>query len=194
MALVITRPIVETYDPTFTDNSGAFSILSGALNNLPAAGRRLIPLPTFTTECTTTGTETTVIANSIATLGALGVAFPLGSIRWVRVRAFSRITTANGGMVERWFCFRGAATLGTVSQAADGTVLGAAVTVFAVPVALRFDGTNFGMPRAGVDASAGPFITIAAAAVGDTDGVGVAVNARHAVEIYVEPLIILPAF
>lgn len=193
MALAITRAITETFDPNFTDNTGGFGVLQGSQNNLPAALRRLLPLPTFTTECTTTGSETTVIANTICTLGALGVSFPLGALRLVRVRAYSRITTANGGMVERWFAFRGAATLGTVTQPADGTVMGTAVTTFAVPVALRFDGTNFGMPQAGIDATAGPFITIFSTAVGDT-GTAATVNARHAVEIYVEPLIVLPAF
>jgi uncharacterized membrane protein YjgN (DUF898 family) len=190
MALVITAPNTLVYDPNVVDSSGGFAILAASNNNDQEALARLLELPTFQSEVTTTGGESVAIAFSVATLAALGVAFPLGSIRNVRVRVYSRITTANGGYTERTFTFRGAATIGTVSLVADGTTL---ATAFTVQSAISFDGTNFGIANAGVDGTSGPFITVFSAATG-TLTTAAAVNARHRVEVYVDPLVILNAF
>lgn len=193
MALVITAPITETYDPNVYDGSG-LAILGAALNNNQSALRRVLTQPTFTTQCTTTGGETAVIANSICTLAALGVSFPAGTIRNIRVRVSSRTLVSNGGWAEKAFTFRGNAAIGSVTQVADGNVLTqAGLTSFALPFAYLFDGTNVGVPAAGVDGTAGPFLTVWSATFAALQTAAV-VNARHNVEIFVEPLIVLPQF
>jgi hypothetical protein len=194
MAVVITRAVTETYDPNIWDSSG-LAVLGAAQNNNLSALRRLMNMPTFTFEATTTavGDAPAVIANSGATLGALGVVFPLGTIRNVRVRVSSRTLVTNGGYSEKVFTFRGAATLGTVTQVADGNLMTTAPTAYALPFLYLQDGTNVGVPAMGIDATAGPFVTVWSAVPGALQ-TGVAINARHAVEIFVEPLIVLPAF
>jgi hypothetical protein len=191
MALVVTRAVTESYDPNVTDG-GNFSTLAAANNNNSAALRRLLRNPTFVAECTTTGSETAVIANSIATLAALGVSFPAGTIRQIRVRVSTRTLVTNGGYSEKVFHFRGNAAIGSVTQVADGNLLTTAPTAYAVPVGMLYDGTNIGIAAAGVDGTAGPFITVWSALPGSLQ-TSATVNARHRVEIFVDPLIVLPA-
>lgn len=193
MAFLLTKAVTEPYDQNVTDSSGGAVILKLAQADNAAAQRRLVGLPTFTFEATTTGTETIVIGNSGATLAALGVTFPAGFIRNIRVRAYSRTVAADGGLSERLFSFRGNAAIGSVTLATDGTVLSTAITALALPSALPYAGANVGIPQAGVDATQGPFITVFSAAVGAV-ATATAVNARHRVEIYVEPLVSVAPF
>lgn len=113
MALVITAPVVQQFDPNVTDASGGLSILAAINNADPEAARLLITRPlTFVAEGTSLGNEAVTLALlAPINLTALGVTFPANSSRCIKVRCWSkRITQANSGYTEKVYMVQGGAT------------------------------------------------------------------------------------
>jgi len=113
MALVITQPVLETFDPNITDGGGGFALMQAVANSDPEAARLLGPQPyTFSAEGTSLGNEAVTLALlAPINLTLLGVPFPVGSLRNIRVRCWSRrIASANSGYSEVLYTVVGAAT------------------------------------------------------------------------------------
>jgi len=113
MAIVLSGPIVGTYDPSITDSAGGLALLKGIENAYPPAmnAGALRPV-TFIAEGTSVGNEAVTIALlAPINLTTLGVLFPADSQRLIRTRVWSRrAAAANSGYCEKWWSVNGAAT------------------------------------------------------------------------------------
>lgn len=137
MAIVLSGPVVGTYDPSITDSAGGFALLKQAENAYPPALNAIAQRPvTFVAEGTSIGNEAVTIALlAPINLTLLGVLFPANSIRNIRTRVWSRrAAAANAGYCEKWWTVNGAAT---PTIAPDGTIAAqlAAINENSQPVA-----------------------------------------------------------
>ncbi len=103
MAITVTKPVTESYDPNITDAAGGLAVLAGVNNANPAASRILQPRPlTFSCEGQSVGNEAVTIALlAPVNLTLLGVLFPASSMRVIRTKCWSRrATVAQAGYAE----------------------------------------------------------------------------------------------
>lgn len=203
MAIVITEPITDTFDANVVDSSGGFALLAAANNNDPEALRRLLGLPTFTVGFTGLGNEALAIAtNLVANLTTLGVTVPAGTMRTIRTRCYSkRAAATNAGFTQMSFCVQGAAP----------PTLTTAVTLSATPsfyadiipsndLHLEVGTSNLASAGAPTYGRAELYIESGSLCIGFANREPVAgaltstSGARCRVEIFVEPLVILPVF
>lgn len=202
MAFTVTKPITEAFDPNATDNAGGFGILSGANNNVPAFTRMIVTnmnggKPTFVTELTTTGSDTTGIASSNCTLAALGVSFPANTMRAIYTRVFSRLAGATAaGYAERVHLFLGNAAIGAVTTATEAVTTALATNMgIYIPVSGALTATqDVVASHAYVDGAAGPFLTVFKSTTAAFDTPLGALATRMRFEVYVGSLVVFPTF
>lgn len=203
MAIVITAPIVEVFDPNIVDSAGGFALLAAANNNNPAAVRRLFGGPTFTVEFTGLGNEALAIAtNLIANLTTLGVTVPAGTMRNIRTKCWSkRAAATNAGFTQMTFSVQGAAP----------PTLTTAVTLSATPsfysdiipsndLHTEVGASNLASAGAPTYGRAELYIESGSLCIGFANREPVAgaltstSGARCKVEIFIDPLVVLPVF
>lgn len=199
MAVVVTRAVAETFDPNVTDSSGGFALLQAALNNDPEAARRYAQRPfTFIAEGQCVGNEAVTIALlAPVNLTTLGVLFPASSLRNIRCKVWSRrATVANAGYTEKWYTVIG----GTTPSVAPDATLAAIVAAANNPAAaVRIPNNNsaaapeYGEGIVIMDAVATTNVIVGVQnIVGLTNVAATATLMRWRLEVYVDPLVILP--
>jgi hypothetical protein len=199
MALTITRPVGETFDVNVTDSSGGFQLVAAALNNDPEAARRFLLRPvTFIAEGQSVGNEAVTLALlAPVNLTTLGVTFPASSVRNIRTRVWSRrATVANCGYVEKLWTVIG----GTTPSVAPDTSVAAALAAVSEPsvIAATPNNNSAAAPEYGtgiviMDAVATTNVIVGVQnLLGTTRAATSATLMRWRLEVFVEPLVVLP--
>jgi len=201
MALVITRPVLESFDANIIDGAGGFALLSAVNNNDPEAARLLAPRRlTFVAEGTSLGNEAVTLALlAPINLTALGVQFPVGTQRCIKVRCWSKRAAANNaGYTEKIYVVNGAATPTIPAQITVAAAL-AAVNDPSVVVRLP-NNDNAAAPEYGegvviMDAVATTNVIVGVQnRLGTTNAATATPGMRWRLEVLVDPLVILPVF
>jgi hypothetical protein len=199
MAIVLSGPIVGTYDPNITDSSGGFNLASQVeLNYPPAVNASGLRPVTFVAEGQSVGNEAVTLALlAPINLTALGVVFPASSVRNIRTRVWSRrAAVANCGFCERIYTVIGGAT----PSIAPDTSLAAALAALNEPavVARTPNNNSAGAPEYGtgiviMDAVSTTNVIVGVQNIlGTTNAAVTATLMRWRLEVFVDPLVSLP--
>ena len=187
MAVVIIAPVTEIFDPNVVDGSGGFALHAALNNNNLAGGNILAPRPkTFSTEGTLLGDESNVVGNSVIRLGVLGVPFPAGTSRILRLKIWAKRAAAPIGFVEQFVSVTG----GTTPTAVTDTT-GAVSASTSITKAFAQTGTDVLTARATGEVG-GVFVNlINSAAASMQTPVQVAAGIRYRLEVTIDPLTIM---
>lgn len=199
MAIALSGPIKGTFDPNITDSSGGFNLQAQVANNYPPASAAAGLLPvTFTAEGQSVGNEAVTLALlAPINLTALGVPFPASSVRNIRTRVWSRrAAVANCGFVEKLWTVIGGAT---PSVAPASTVAAALAALYEPSVIAATPNNNsasapeYGTGIVIMDAVATTNVIVGVQnLLGTTRAATSATLMRWRLEVFVEPLIMLP--
>jgi hypothetical protein len=200
MAIVLSGPIVGTYDPSITDSAGGFNLLKQMENAYPPAVNAGSQRPvTFIAEGTSVGNEAVTLALlAPINLTALGVLFPANSVRNIRTRVWSRrAAAANAGFCERLYTVNGAATP-TISP--DGAVVAQLAAVnenargFATPNNNSSAAPEYGTGIVIMDAVSTTNVIVGVQNIlGTTNAAVTATLIRWKLEVWVDALVSLPS-
>ncbi len=199
MAIVLTGPIVGTYDPNIQDGSGGFNLLKQAELAYPPAMNALAIRPvTFIAEGQSVGNEAVTLALlAPINLTALGVLFPASSVRNIRTRVWSRRATVNQcGYVEKLWTVIGGATPSVVPDLTVAAAL-AAVNEPSV-IAATPNNNNAAAPEYGTGIVIMDAVSTSSVIVGVQNLLGTtraatsATLMRWKLEVFVEPLVTAP--
>jgi hypothetical protein len=193
----------ESYDASLIDAAGGFALLAAANNNNQVALRRLAGIATFSIQGTGLGNEALAIAtNLLMNLTTLGVTAPAGSMRKIRTRCWAkRAAATNAGYCEMTYCVQGAAT----------PTVQTAVTLSSTPSfysdIIPSNDLHQQVGISSVNSATAPtysraelYIEGGALCIGfanraAADGALTSTSgARFRVEVFVDPLVILPVF
>jgi hypothetical protein len=200
MAIVLSGPVVGTYDPNVVDSFGGFNLLKQAENNYQPAVNAIAQRPlTFIAEGTSIGNEAVTLALlAPINLTALGVLFPANSSRNIRCRTWSRrAAAANAGYTEKWWTVNGAATP-TIAPESTVALSLTAVSYPPIPVATP-NNNSAGAPEYGVgqvvmDPVATTNVIVGVQNIlGTTNAPTSATLIRWKLEVWVDALVVLPA-
>lgn len=201
MALIITRPVAELFDPNVTDSSGGLALLKAVENNDPEAARLFGPRPlTFVAEGTSVGNEAVTLALlAPVNLTALGVAFPASSLRRIKTRCWSRrATVAQAGYVEKDYIVIGGATPSIAPEITVAAALAACAdpsALVAIPNNNSASAPEYGEGIVIMDAvSTASVIVGVQNLLGTTRAATSAVGMRWRLEVLVDPLVSIPVF
>jgi hypothetical protein len=112
MVVLASGPLFGAYDPNITDSVGGIGLIAAVNNADPEASNRFAPRPiTFTWDGTCLGDEALTVAAAVPiNLTGLGVTFPVGTMRNIRVRCWSkRAAATNAGYTEKIYTVQGGA-------------------------------------------------------------------------------------
>jgi hypothetical protein len=199
MAIVLTGPVVGTFDPSVTDGAGGFNLQALANNNhqpaINAVGLRPF---TFLAFGQSIGNESITLALlAPIDLTARGVTFPAGSMRNIRTRVWSRrAAVANAGFVEKITTVIG----GAIPSVAPASGVPAAVAALYEPsvVAATPNNNSAAAPEYGTGlvlldpVSTANVIVGVQNLLGTTRAATSATLLRWRLEVLVEPLVTLP--
>lgn len=200
MAIVVTAPVVQLFDPNVTDASGGQSILAAINNADPEAARLLQARPfTFVAEGQSIGTEAVTIALlAPVNLTLLGVTFPASSVRLIRTRVWSRrATVAQAGFCEvPWLVVGGAtpSVLAGFTVAAGLTALNDPQLITGIPNNNDNATTpNYGKGIVVMDPVATTNVIVGVQNIlGTTNAPTTATLMRWRLEVFVDTLVSLP--
>lgn len=201
MALIITQPVLGSFDPNIIDGAGGFSVLSAINNNDADAAALLKARPfTFFAEGTSLGNEAVTKALlAPINLSTLGVTFPADSCRLIKTKVWSRLAAvASCGYTERHFLVVGAATP-TIPAAITVAAALAAVNEVKMPVAVP-NNNSAGAPEYGVGVVILDAVSTTEVIVGVQNILGTTFAAtatagmRWRLEVTVDPLVQIKPF
>lgn len=199
MVVALSGPIFGTYDPSIVDASGGFNLYKQAENAYPPAVNAVGNRPvTFVAELTCLGNEAmTVVGLQPFNLTALGVLFPVGTLRNIRTRCWSKRSTAIlAGFVEKVFTVQGGAppTLQTASSAAQSIDNAANDARCPIQVTNNAGGATPEYAHGHLALDGANIIVGVQNFLGTTGALTVTAGIRCRLEVLIDPLVTLPVF
>ncbi len=202
MALTITTPVTELFDPNVTDSANfGIGLLAGLNNADPETSRACGLRPrTFSAEGKSLGNEAVTLALlAPIDLTALGVPFNADDCRNLLVKCWSRrVSQANWGYTEKLYMVQGGAT---PSIPADITVAAALAAVNDPKVIVRIPNNNsasapeYGEGIVIMDAVSTTHVIVGVQNILGTTEVATATpGMRWRLEVMVLPKVTLPIF